>query len=94
MTGVGIGMILDSAKSKIRFTAETFFQLVRCGPEGPPARRRTGGGSSVPLVGGLRWRTRIRGSLDDLVVTRNDGSRTSPRTVVDLSPGTRGVLGA
>jgi hypothetical protein len=38
------------------------FQLVRCGPEGLP-RRRTGDGPSDPLVGDLRWRARIRGSI-------------------------------
>jgi len=69
VTGVGIGMILDSAKSKIRFTAETFFQLVRCGPvRGLPF---AGGPAAVPA---FRWSVASgggHGSGDPIGVVRS-----------------------
>ena len=46
-----------------RFTAE-HYPVVKVRPEGLAARRRTGGGSSDPLVSDLRGRrARIRGSM-------------------------------
>ena len=47
-------------------------------PEGLAARRRTGGGSSDPLVGDLRLPESTDQGLDDRVPTCNDGPRTSP----------------
>jgi hypothetical protein len=51
----------------------------------------TGGGPSDPLVGGLCWRTRIRGSV--VVLTHDDGSRTSLRTVDGQCVGPEGRPG-
>jgi hypothetical protein len=45
--------LTNSAKSKISISAETLFQLVRCGPMGLPAPANRSG-SSDPLVGDLR----------------------------------------
>ena len=88
---MGIGRSLtNSAKSKISISAETLFQLVRCGPDGPPASG-FGGGPSDPLVGGLLLRTRIRGSM--VVLTHDDGSRTSLRTVDGQCVGPEGRPG-
>jgi hypothetical protein len=54
-----------------------------------PANRS---GSSDPLVGDLPRRARIRGSTDR-VLTCDDGSRTSPRTVVDVAWDPRVISG-
>jgi hypothetical protein len=51
----------------------------------------TGGGPSDPLVGGLSLRTRIRGSV--VVLTHDDGSRTSLRTVDGQCVGPEGRPG-
>jgi hypothetical protein len=59
------------------------FQLVRCGPEEPPAPANR----AVPAI---RWcvtsssRARIRGSMLFRVLTHDDGSRTRPRTVANV----------
>ena len=58
--------------------------MVRCGPKAS-RRRRTGGGPSDPLVGGLPDGKGTDQGLDGpWVPTRDDGSRTSLRTVVEV----------
>jgi hypothetical protein len=91
---MGIGRSLtNSAKSKISISAETLFQLVRCGPRGASRRRRTGPVPAIRWSVASGWRTRIRGSTGFRVLTRDDGSRTSPRTVVDVALGPEVVSG-
>ena len=60
------------------------------GPLPAPANRS---GSSDPLVGDLRVEGTDQGVDGFRVVTRDDGSRTSPRTVVDVAWGPEVVSG-
>ena len=83
----GIGMILDqnSTKSKISIYCRTYPVVkVRSLAEPPRSPACAGSAPSDPLVGGLPRRTRIRGP-DQVGLTRDDGSRTSPRTAVVIA---------
>jgi len=95
MGSIGIVSLNQLGEIEDRFTAEQQFQLLRCCPiarASVPAAMA--GCSSDPLVGGLPiWeRARIRGAMD-LGLTRDDGSRTSPRTAVGVAWGPEVVSG-
>ena len=85
-------MILDKTRRnrRFRFTAETY-PVGKVRPEGlaAPANRC---GPSDPLVGGLPGEGTDQG-LGGGSTTQDDGSRTSPRTVVVIAWGPEGRLG-